>query len=414
MNSKTEKKRAFLINLLFIAAVLGLVYVFFKYLFWPVAPFLLSFFFAMLIQRPLRWLTNKTHGKGRGIWSVVLVLLSIAVVLVPIILIIGNIVAEIRDFISYLISQLSDFPKFLADLQEILLKALSFLPDNIYSTVAQKITEIISSMSTDFDLSAIGLTSDTVKNTISTGVTGIYNVARNVPSAVLGIVIGIIAWILFAKDYRTVVNFIQLQLPDSKKNLLVEIKQVFSNTILKMVKAYLLIMFITFCELSIGFTILSIAGIMNNSYIYLIALAICIFDILPVAGSGGILIPWAIISLIMGNTAQAIGLIVIYVVITVIRQYIEPKIVGDSLGVNPLITLAGLYFGLKLFGVLGMFIVPILIMTIKAFNDTGRIHLWKTMNPISKTENNSVKPKTGFFKKFRKKNDNNNNISDQN
>lgn len=414
MNSKTEKKRAFLINLLFIAAVLGLVYVFFKYLFWPVAPFLLSFFFAMLIQRPLRWLTNKTHGKGRGIWSVVLVLLSIAVVLVPIILIIGNIVAEIRDFISYLISQLSDFPKFLADLQEILLKALSFLPDNIYSTVAQKITEVISSMSTDFDLSAIGLTSDTVKNTISTGVTGIYNVARNVPSAVLGIVIGIIAWILFAKDYRTVVNFIQLQLPDSKKNLLVEIKQVFSNTILKMVKAYLLIMFITFCELSIGFTILSIAGIMSNSYIYLIALAICIFDILPVAGSGGILIPWAIISLIMGNTAQAIGLIVIYVVITVIRQYIEPKIVGDSLGVNPLITLAGLYFGLKLFGVLGMFIVPILIMTIKAFNDTGRIHLWKTMNPITITESNNAKPKTGFFKKFKKKNDNSSDASNQN
>lgn len=84
----------------------------------------------------------------------------------------------------------------------------------------------------------------------------------------LGIVIGIIAWILFAKDYRSVVNFIQLQLPDNKKNLLVEIKQVFSNTILKMVKAYLLIMFITFCELSLGFTILSIAGIMSNSYIY--------------------------------------------------------------------------------------------------------------------------------------------------
>lgn len=403
MNSKTEKKRAFLINLLFIAAVLGLIYVFFKYLFWPVAPFLLSFFFAMLIQRPLRWLTNKTHGKGRGIWSVVLVLLSIAIILVPVILLIGNLVRELRDFISYLIGQLSDFPKFLADLQEMLLKALSFLPDNIYSTAAQKITEIISALTTDFDLSSIGLNSDTVKNTITSGVTGIYNVARNVPSAILGIVIGIIAWILFAKDYRSVVNFIQLQLPESKKNLLVEIKQVFSNTILKMVKAYLLIMFITFCELSIGFTILSIAGIMSNSYIYLIALGICIFDILPVAGSGGILIPWAIVSIVMGNTAQAIGLLVIYVVITVIRQYIEPKIVGDSLGVNPLITLAGLYFGLKLFGVLGMFIVPILIMTIKAFNDTGRIHLWNTMNPIPISDKNSEKPKNGFFKRIRKK-----------
>ena len=221
----------------------------------------------------------------------------------------------------------------------------------------------------------------------------------------LGIVIGIIAWILFAKDYRSVVNFIQLQLPDNKKNLLVEIKQVFSNTILKMVKAYLLIMFITFCELSLGFTILSIAGIMSNSYIYLIALGICIFDILPVAGSGGILITWAIISLIMGNTAQAIGLIVIYVIITVVRQYIEPKIVGDSLGVNPLITLAGLYFGLKLFGVLGMFIVPILIMTIKAFNDTGRISLWKTMNPIPINEVSTEKTSTGFFKRFKKKAD---------
>lgn len=172
-----------------------------------------------------------------------------------------------------------------------------------------------------------------------------------------------------------------------------------------MIRAYLLIMFITFCELSIGFTIMSIAGIMNNSYLYLIALAICIFDILPVAGSGGILIPWAIVSLIMGNTPQAIGLLIIYVVISVIRQYIEPKIVGDSLGVNPLITLAGLYFGLKLFGVLGMFIVPICLMTVKAFNDTGRIHLWKTPYPIAVQETTAKAKKPGFFKRRKNKAD---------
>ena len=74
---------------------------------------------------------------------------------------------------------------------------------------------------------------------------------------------------------------------------------------------------------------------------------------------------------------QAIGLIVIYAIITVIRQYIEPKIMGSTLGVHPLVTLAGLYFGLKLFGFMGMFIVPISVMTVKAFNDTGRIHLYK-------------------------------------
>ncbi len=85
------------------------------------------------------------------------------------------------------------------------------------------------------------------------------------------------------------------------------------------------------------------------------------------------------IALISGDVGQAIGLIVIYIVISIIRQYIEPKIVGDSLGVNPLVTLAGLYFGLKLFGFMGMFIVPILVMTLKAFNDTGRISLWKSI-----------------------------------
>ena len=160
-------------------------------------------------------------------------------------------------------------------------------------------------------------------------------------------------------------------------------------------------MFITFCELCFGFTILTALGIMSNSYMVLIAIAIAIFDILPVAGSGGILIPWALISMVTGNIKQGIGLLVIYAVITVIRQYLEPKIVGDTLGVNPIITLAGLYFGLKLFGVLGMFIVPISVMTLKAFNDTGRIHIWKAPHPIDATE--EKKPQKKERKKLFKK-----------
>ncbi len=382
MSVKTEKRKDFLVNLLFVAAVLGLIYVFFKYLFWPVGPFLLSFLLAACLQRPVNWLTEKCKGKGRAGWSIALVLLSIAIILVPVILLINSFVSQVKEFAKYLTAQLADFPQFMSDLQALLLKWLSFLPDSVYSTVSEKITEAFAHAVSDFDFSSIGLTTDTVKSTVSSGVNGIYNVAKNVPSAILGIVIGIIAWILFTKDYRKVVNFIKLQLPESKKNVPSEIKKVFSKTILKMMKAYGLIMFITFCELSLGFTIMSTAGIMSNKYIYLIALAICIFDILPVAGSGGILNPWAIISIIMGNTAQGIGLFVLYIVITVVRQYIEPKIVGDSLGVNPLITLGGLYFGLKLFGFIGMFIVPISIMTVKAFNDTGRIHLWKTYETI--------------------------------
>lgn len=379
MNPKVEKRRSFLINIAYIAVIVGLGYVFLKYLFWPAAPFLLSFFFAVLTQKPLRWLDKKTKNKYHTFWSILLVFLSIAIVLVPIILLLIALGKQISNFIVYLGNQLADFPQFMETLKSELLRFLSFLPDGVYAPAADWINNTTNSIVNGFDLSSIGISVDTLKNTVSSGVSGVYSAVKNVPSAVIGIVIGIVAWILFTKDYNKVVRFIQLQLPEGKKNLLVEMKQVFSKTILKMVKAYGIIMFITFCELSLGFTILNIIGVMDNKYVYLIALATAIFDILPVAGSGGILVPWAIISLIMGDIGQAIGIIVIYVVITIIRQYIEPKIVGDSLGVNPIITLAGLYFGLKLFGFLGMFVVPICIMTLKAFNDTGRIKLWKNL-----------------------------------
>ena len=401
MTETVEKRRAFLIKLAYIAVILALVFVFFKYFFWVAAPFLLSFFFAVLLQKPQRWLDKKTKHKCHTLWSILLVLLSISIILVPVIIILSNFIRQVGGFLSYLTSQLSDFPVFIQDLQNTLLKFLSFLPDKLYSSVSESIVNALTALSNDFDLTAFGIDSSTIKNTITTGVTGVYSVAKNVPSVIIGIVIGIVAWILFTKDYDKIVAFIKLQLPDGKKNLLVEIKQVFSNTILKMVRAYGLIMFITFCELSLGFTILTALGIMSNSYMVLIAIAIAIFDILPVAGSGGILIPWALISMVTGNFKQGIGLLVIYAVITVIRQYLEPKIVGDTLGVNPIITLAGLYFGLKLFGVLGMFIVPISVMTLKAFNDTGRIHIWKAPHPIDATE--EKKPQKKERKKLFKK-----------
>lgn len=377
MNPKVEKRREFLINLAFMAVILALIYVFFKYMFWLAAPFLLSFLFAVILQKPLRWLDKKSKNKCHTLWSLLLVFLSISVILLPVILLLIRLATEIGNFASYLTEQLSDFPQFMEMLKTEVLKLISFLPDGIYNSVSESITTAVDGLVKDFDLSKIGLTSGTITSTISSGVTGIYSVVKNVPSAVISIVIGIVAWILFTKDYNKIVKFIQLQLPSNKKNLLVEIKQVFSKTILKMIRAYAIIMFITFCELTLGFTILSALKIMSNSYIIIIAIAIAIFDILPVAGSGGILIPWALVSFITGNASQGIGLIVIYVVISIIRQYIEPKIVGESLGVNPLITLAGLYFGLKLFGFLGMFVVPLGIMTLKAFNDTGRISLWK-------------------------------------
>lgn len=376
MNPKVAKRRDFLIDLVYVMAILGLVYVFFKYCFGIAAPFLLSFFFAVILQRPLGWLDKKTKNKMHTFWSIVLVLLCVAIILGPVISIIAALFREVGNFISFLGEQLNDLPTFLVTLQNEILKAIKFLPDGIYTSVSESITQFFGNLINDFDVSKLGINMSSITSGLSNGISGVYSVVKNIPSILIGVVIGIIAWILFTKDYKKVVKFIKLQLPDKHKNLLSETKKIFSSTILKMCRAYGLIMFITFCENFLGLTILNLIGVMNNSYVFVIAIGIAVFDILPVAGSGGILIPWALIALVTGNVGQCVGLLILYAVITVIRQYIEPKIVGDSLGVNPLVTLAGLYFGLKLFGFLGMFIVPICVMTLKAFNDAGRIHLY--------------------------------------
>ena len=387
MNSKVEKRRAFLIDFAFVAVLLALIYVFFKFLFWITAPFLLSFFFAVLLQKPLRYLDKKTNHKAHSFWSIFLVVVSIAVVIVPVVFILASVFGKISAFIGYLSEQLSDISSFLSTIENWLLNALQFLPKGIYHSVSGSITDLFDKLqpnAVEGAASSAGLLSSldlgSLTSKLTSGVSNVYSVVKGVPSILIGVVIGLVAWILFTKDYDYLVRFIQNQLPDDKKGVLVEFKQVFSKTILTMFKAYGIIMCITFCELFLGFSIMSLFGIMNNGYFAIIALAIAVFDILPVAGSGGILIPWSLFSLIYGNYKQAIGLIILYIVITVIRQYIEPKIVGTSLGVHPIVTLMGLYFGLKLFGFIGMFIVPLTVMTLKAFNDAGRISIWKTSN----------------------------------
>lgn len=378
MSDKVKKRRDSIINVAYLAMVLGLIYIFFKYFFAAASPFLVSFFFAVILQRPLRWLDKKTKNKCHTLWSILLVLLCVLIILGPVITIISLIAKQVGNFASYLMGQLNDLPAFLATLEKEILNLLKFLPEGIYTSVSDSISETFSNMINNFDLSSLGIDMKSITNGLTTGVSGIYGVVKNIPSVLIGTVIGIVAWIFFTKDYNHIVKFIKLQLPEGKENLLSEMKQIFSKTVLKMIKAYGLIMFITFCELFLGLSILNLIGVMDNSYVFMIAIAIAVFDILPVAGSGGILIPWAVISLILGYYPRAIGLVIVYAVITVIRQYIEPKIVGTSLGVHPIVTLAGLYFGLKLFGFMGMFIVPLAVMTLKAFNDAGRIHLYKT------------------------------------
>ena len=150
-----------------------------------------------------------------------------------------------------------------------------------------------------------------------------------------------------------------------------EVKGYVSGTLIKCILSYGLIMCITFTEITIGLLLMKIPNAV------LIAACIAVFDILPVLGTGGIMIPWAIISLIIGDYFIGFGLLVLYLVITVIRNIIEPKIVGHQVGLHPVITLASMLAGLNLFGIIGLFGFPITLSLLRNLNDKGVIKIFK-------------------------------------
>ncbi len=92
---------------------------------------------------------------------------------------------------------------------------------------------------------------------------------------------------------------------------------------------------------------------------------VAIIDILPILGTGAILLPWSIIAFILGNYKIGIGILLLYIVITAVRQTIEPKIVGQQIGLHPIVTLLLMYVGAQLMGVLGLLLLPIIATIIK-------------------------------------------------
>ena len=131
-------------------------------------------------------------------------------------------------------------------------------------------------------------------------------------------------------------------------------------------KAQLVLMTMTFLIFSIGLVIIDV------QFPLLIAFIIAILDIVPILGSGIIMIPWVIVSLIAGNSQKALGLAIVYVVCTLIRQFIEPKITGDKIGIRPLYTFIATILGSLIFGPVGIILGPIVAVIIKSIIDINK------------------------------------------
>lgn len=395
-----EKKKETLINVAYYAVILVLVYCFVKYALWLFLPIIIAFLIAMVLQKPVNAIANKTPIK-KGLASVFCVFF-VLFVLVGIIVGIGaSGVNYLKDFIAYLTALFENTSVLLANVENWCLDLIAKLPDGISKMLSTNVDEFFDSIALVLgeskDEVVQGVTQSGFNfdlSWIKTPMASVVSTAKQLPSVLTSILITLIAGCFLTADFHIVSEFIRRQMSEKTLNNFDRAKQILKSSLGKIVKAYCLIILVTFTELVIGLSVLKLIGIFNSSYIVIIAAATAIIDIVPVLGTGTVLFPWALYSVIVGNYGLAIGLVIIYVVMAIIRQVIEPKLVAGQLGLPPFLTIIGMYVGLKLFGFLGMLIMPIAIIMLKLFNEEGIIHIWKNKSDIENDEKETADGET--------------------
>lgn len=387
-----EKKRGTIINVVYYAMLLGLFYLFLKYAFWLFFPIIIAFLMALILQKPANAIAEKTPIK-KSLSSVLCVFILLFLVVGIFVLIGASAVNYLKGFGEYIKGLFSNTDELINNIKTWLLTTAGKLPDSISKMLVQNINDLFSKIdpasasaaakpvgeaasSSGFDFSKLS-------SLLTAPISGVVSTAKQIPTLLLNFLITIIMTCFLTSDFDKVTTFLKAQLSEKRQADISRAKYLLKTSFLKILKAYGLIILVTFTEMLIGLTVLKLIGVYKSNYIVIIAAVTAIVDIFPVLGTGTIIFPWAVYSLIVGNYGLAIGLIVIYAVIAVIRQVIEPKLVAGQLGLPPFMTIIGMFLGLKLFGVIGMLIMPILIIMLKLLNDEGILHMWKSPEAVT-------------------------------
>ena len=352
-----DRRKKFIINAVYWAIVVGIVFLVTRYLLGLIWPFFLAFLFSWAMTPIIRWMTVNCHIKHSFSVALCLILFfGIAGGLLVVVTV--NIVSWVQDLVVWLPSLYKDV--ILPALQEGTVRVQEFVarldPDaiSVVQSVFDSVIDSLSSSVSNFSLQAVGIVSGLV---------------TQLPGRFLSILICAIATVFMTADFNRIMAFLLRQLSDRTRLVVVKAKETFITVLKKYGKSYGIIMCITFCELLVGLLILRV----DNAV--LVAALIAIVDIFPIVGAGLILIPWAIINLISGSVAKGLGLLAMYIVITVLRQFIEPRVVGHQVGLHPLVTLTAMLVGTKLFGGIGLLGLPIACAIMKSLDDTGVIHI---------------------------------------
>ncbi len=329
---ETDRKKSFLINSIYIIFIVASIFIVFKYLLWFLFPFLIAVIVGFAVQKPAMKISKKFNVKTESIAAVLAVLVYVvlgALISVLFFYIFKNLPPLVRTFSEWLTiaaERLTLFFNKYIDYTKNLPEEIGLMLKNLPNALANSMVSFLSGF---------------VSNTVS-----IF--AKNIPSVFFTFIITILASAYFSHDFKIVKKFIFSIIGEEQHKNLKKIKNIMFTNVLKMLKGYAVLCFITFIELSVGFLIL---GVKNP---FLLAGIIALIDALPVFGVGIVLLPWAIISFLSGAIGFGIFLTVLYLITTIIRNILEPKILSGNLGIPPLLSLIIIFCGLKLFGFLGM------------------------------------------------------------
>ena len=321
-------------------------------------PFLLAALVAVITRPFVRLLKRlKLPNLLASLLSLVLVLAMVSGILFALL---GRLVMEVTQLSVQLPAFISSLP---AKLRQFEQQWYAF-SNALTPEASRYINDAIVNLSTSI-FSLIAPATRKVSNAVT-------EIASSLPNALIFSVVFLLSCVFFTKDYDFLTKSISNQFSATNLNKLRQIKGYTFLALGKYLKGVAIILCITFAELLTGFLILDI------KYAFLLALLLALIDALPAIGTGAVLIPWGVFQLINRQYKMGISLIVLYLIILIVRQLIEPKIMASSLGTYPVLTLIGMYAGLKLFGFLGLVLTPIVLAVIVYMQKAGLFVIWKT------------------------------------
>lgn len=316
-------------------------------------PFIIGWIIAM-IANPLVHFLEKRLKIVRKHSSVVIVVLVLAAVIGALYLAVSRLTIETIDLIEDLPQIFQNSREEIGEAMTSLSRFLEVLPDGIQNGLKQWFARLDENLG-----SAVG---SLVQNIAFPTVTAAGNVARGIPAALVYAVVVILSSYFFIVEREQILAGLHRIIPQNIWDYVDFLKK----DMLKVAGGYFLaqfrIMFVVAVILSVGFLIL------GTRYSIFLGVLIALLDFLPVFGTGTVLIPWALIKLLSGEWPYALGLAFLYLLTQAVRQIIQPKIMGDSMGVSPLGTLFLLYLGFRISGISGMILaVPAGIVVLNLY-----------------------------------------------